>query len=663
VEVPTLRQYTHLGDGYTETDNRVYDPTLAEDEVVGLRSGKQDDRLAMVGEKDPSLQFYGAYAMAAAATVLRGYDDELATKALTYAERVWDTEDVLMEVDLSQCAPEDFWCYFGQVGQIAAEFNTAVELTLATNGAPRYVNAVKELFEIVKAPMGFGASFASGGWKAALVLDYMDDEFKAEFKDAAIAYKQAYDASTAGNPFGVSDTVGMWGGSTDVVDMGMVMYYMHRLYPETFSSDYTLRAGTYILGTHADNSVSWLSGVGTKSVEHAYGNTRAEDTYVAGGIVPGYVPIMPDLPEAQSEFGMMWFESEYVIDTSAKWVFVGNAIDQLANEEPTAVQPPDQTKTVLANLVADVDAKVTAGTYSAGSVTPSSWAAFTKALADAKAVGASANPSAIEVTAAQAALTAAISGLTPRGDVAQLQALVDAASALAASPALSATTKVAIAAAITAGRATVAKGAEASQADVSTALSALSGAIGAAQFDKTTASANDDAAARDSLNALIAGLNAVPPGAYGDASYAAFKSALDSANAVLGDPNATSAQLRAELVKLSAAMATLSAQQQPPVTTPVPPTSTVKTVRAGTVKIKGTAKVGKKLTAAVAKWTKGTTYSYQWYAGSKKIKNATNKTFKIPKSLKGKKVRVKVTGTINGYVSKAKNSTATKKIK
>jgi hypothetical protein len=38
------------------------------------------------------------------------------------------------------------------------------------------------------------------------------------------------------------------------------------------------------------------------------------------------------------QFGMLWFESEYVIDTAAKWIVVGNAVNTLVHERPA--QPP-----------------------------------------------------------------------------------------------------------------------------------------------------------------------------------------------------------------------------------------------------------------------------------------------------------------------------------
>jgi hypothetical protein len=91
-------------------------------------------------------------------------------------------------------------------------------------------------------------------------------------------------------------------------------------------------------------------------------------------------------------------------------------------------------------------------------------------------------------------------------------------------------------------------------------------------------------------------------------------------------------------------------------------TAKVSTAKAGTVKIAGTARVGKKLTAKVAKWTKGTAYSYTWYVGSKALKSGHNKTLKLTKAMQGKKIKVKVTGTNEGLVSVTKNSKATKKV-
>ena len=84
--------------------------------------------------------------------------------------------------------------------------------------------------------------------------------------------------------------------------------------------------------------------------------------------------------------------------------------------------------------------------------------------------------------------------------------------------------------------------------------------------------------------------------------------------------------------------------------------------KAPTPKITGTAKVGKKLTAKAGTWSPKPTLSYQWYAGSSKIKGATKSTFKVTSKQKGKKITVKVTATKSGYQTVTKTSKATAKV-
>jgi hypothetical protein len=80
-------------------------------------------------------------------------------------------------------------------------------------------------------------------------------------------------------------------------------------------------------------------------------------------------------------------------------------------------------------------------------------------------------------------------------------------------------------------------------------------------------------------------------------------------------------------------------------------------------KIKGTLKVGKKLSINLGTWSPKPTYKYQWYSNGKAIKGATKATFTLTKAQKGKKITVKVTASKTNYVSLAKTSKATSKIK
>jgi hypothetical protein len=62
--------------------------------------------------------------------------------------------------------------------------------------------------------------------------------------------------------------------------------------------------------------------------------------------------------------------------------------------------------------------------------------------------------------------------------------------------------------------------------------------------------------------------------------------------------------------------------------------------------VKGALKVGSTLKLKKYKANSSSTvsYTFQWYAGSKKIKKATKDRLKVTKALKGKKISVKVTG-------------------
>jgi hypothetical protein len=107
------------------------------------------------------------------------------------------------------------------------------------------------------------------------------------------------------------------------------MYFLHKAFPQMVGPEYTLRAANYLLGTHPVSSTSYISTVGTVSKLHAYGNNRADDTFIPGGMIPGYIVIKPDFPECIDDFGMLWFENEYTISTTAAWVLEANAADAL----------------------------------------------------------------------------------------------------------------------------------------------------------------------------------------------------------------------------------------------------------------------------------------------------------------------------------------------
>ncbi len=372
---PDLRQYTQLGDGASKTDGRIYDPKLGPNEVKGDYSGKPDDRWIFT-TNNPFFQWNAIAALAAAADTLKGYDDALAKDCLDTAIKAWDEEKahptqfpggggwggapegapgngVLVASQGVVSGPASGGSRSGSSGtptnsgttgapiasaspigsgrgRFLAEMDwaAALELTIATHGADPYKSRLRELFPQVITPQ----QMELRGWTAVRALPYLDANAKDQMREAVKTYMAGLNKQLDATPFGVPPSLGTWGGSGAVVDMAIRMYFLHKAFPDLVSRDYTLRAVNYILGTHPVSSTSYVAGVGTVSKIKTYSNNRADNAYIPGAVIPGYVIIKPDFPECIDDFGFLWFEDEAVVAGSANWVVAGNAADSIAKE-------------------------------------------------------------------------------------------------------------------------------------------------------------------------------------------------------------------------------------------------------------------------------------------------------------------------------------------
>jgi endoglucanase len=371
---PDLRQYTHLGDGASKTDGRIYDPKLGPNEVKGDYSGKPDDRW-IFSTTNPFFQWNAIAALAAASDVLKGYDDALAKDCLDTAIKAWNDEKAHPTPNPagggfggaapagapgggvlaasqgvvsgaqgggnrrgSSGAPTSSGTTsaqttppagFGRGGfGVGQEWAAALELTIATNGAEPYKSRLKELFPQMITPQQMDLR----GWTAVRALPYLGTGAKDQMREAVKTYMAGLDKQLDVTPFGVPPSLGTWGGSGAVVDMAIRMYFLHKAFPDLVGPGYTLRAVNYILGTHPVSSTSYVAGVGTVSKTKTYSNNRADNAYIPGAVIPGYIIIKPDFPECIDDFGFLWFEDEAVVAGSASWVVAGNAADAITKE-------------------------------------------------------------------------------------------------------------------------------------------------------------------------------------------------------------------------------------------------------------------------------------------------------------------------------------------
>ncbi len=364
---PDLRQYTHLGDGASKTDGRIYDPSLGPNEVKGDFSGKPDDRWIFTSN-NPFFQWSAIAALAAAADTLKGWDDPLAKDCLETAIQAWNDEKTHPTKAPTRKGPFDMEdpeagsgggvlaASQGSLGRpnsrgataataaavppahpagvgrgffgVGIDWPAALELTIATKGAEPYRSRLKELFPQVITP----EQMEFRGWTAVRALPYLDAGAKEQLHEAVKTYMAALDAKMGATPFGVPPSLRTWGGSGAVVEMAIRMYFLHKTFPDLVGPEYTLRAVNYILGTHPVSSTSYVAGVGTVSKTKTYSNNRGDNAYIPGAVIPGYIIIKPDFPECIDDFGFLWFEDEAVVAGSASWVVAGNAADALVKE-------------------------------------------------------------------------------------------------------------------------------------------------------------------------------------------------------------------------------------------------------------------------------------------------------------------------------------------
>jgi hypothetical protein len=137
------------------------------------------------------------------------------------------------------------------------------------------------------------------------------------------------EAESSKNPFGVPISTGTWGGSYGAASFALDMYFLHQAFPDVAGIDATLRGFDYVLGRHPVSNVSYVSGVGTSSKLIAYGNNRADYTFIPGGMIPGVVIIQPDFPELKDAWPFLWYENEYVVDAATAFILAANAAEQL----------------------------------------------------------------------------------------------------------------------------------------------------------------------------------------------------------------------------------------------------------------------------------------------------------------------------------------------
>ena len=304
--VPTLQQYVLLGEETNSTDNLFHDSSLKADERSATHSAKTDDRLVFT-EQNPAHEYKGIAALAIAGRVLKELNPALAKESVAAAEALWKQD-------------RDPKSGFNE------RMVAAVELWLTTK-KPEYGQVLldnrKEIVQHID----------SVGWSIGKVLGLIKDRtFVDEIRGAVSqSYSRIVERQKA-TPFGVPYRPVIWGAGWDIQRFGVEQYFLHRAFADIVSPQYMLNALNFVLGVHpGENTASFASGVGSRSMTIAYGINRADWSYIPGGVASGTALIRPDFPELK-DFPYLWQQGEYVLGGgSSNYMFLVLAADQVLN--------------------------------------------------------------------------------------------------------------------------------------------------------------------------------------------------------------------------------------------------------------------------------------------------------------------------------------------
>ena len=298
----SIKQYVHLGDAATITDNLIY-KTDTDDPILNQTLPK-DDRWVFT-EENPEREFYIAQTLAAAYRVLKNFNNNLADKCLQIAED-------LFQSNISQDG--------------IPKINAASELYLSTS-KEEYKKLIVDNSDLISKNILYFSEVIGRVTKKV-----NEQNFTGLIEKSVKEVFEKIEEEQKVNPYEVPYKPYIWGAGWGIQSFGEKQLFLHLGFPEIFSSKYLFNALNFILGVHpGNNNASFVSGIGVNSLIVAYGINRDEWSYIPGGIGSGTALIRPDFPELKI-WPYFWQQTEYVIGGgTVDYILLVLAADYLLN--------------------------------------------------------------------------------------------------------------------------------------------------------------------------------------------------------------------------------------------------------------------------------------------------------------------------------------------
>ena len=322
-----LDNYHHLGDAASITDGLHYDPTLKPYEVSadGKRSGTPDDMWAFT-TRSPRLDQQAATMFAAASHALKGYNDDLAARALTQSKRLKQEADELMnKIAADSQEQADFsWLGAGSQGDMA----TNLQLYGATGEKQYLKNFESQIWKALDRNVSFTMQTALDA------VPYMNESYKKKLRpyvEKFAVYIKSFDQQ---NPYGVPIGLGNWAGVNMVLNFGIAVNYAHIYFPDIVSKDEVYRVSNWLYGCHPYHNYSFVAVVGAARPKQVfYGNNRADFSFIPGNVAPGLLFRQPDHFENYDDWPFLWGQNEGTIAGNTQYIIFGSSFKNIVTQQ------------------------------------------------------------------------------------------------------------------------------------------------------------------------------------------------------------------------------------------------------------------------------------------------------------------------------------------
>ena len=346
-----LDNYHHLGDAASITDGLHYDPSLKPYEVSadGKRSGTPDDMWAFT-TRSPELDLRAATMFAAASRALKGYNDELAERALTQSKRLMkEATDLIAQRTATRArqTDQDFSWLDGfewgatrsqqmdkkrqklmersrQNSAKLGDMATNLQLYGATQEKQYLDNFEKQIWDALELNLAMNMQTALDA------VPYMDEAYKQKLRPYVEKYEAYIKDFDTNNPYGLPIGLGNWAGVNMVLNFGIAVNYAHLYYPDIVSKDEIYRVSNWLYGCHPYHNYSFVAVVGAARPKQVfYGNNRADFSFIPGNVAPGLLFRQPDHFENFDDWPFLWGQNEGTIAGNTQYIIFGTSFKNL----------------------------------------------------------------------------------------------------------------------------------------------------------------------------------------------------------------------------------------------------------------------------------------------------------------------------------------------